>query len=53
MLTTNLLGLLAGLTILTGRVSASPIMARQGTNGDVAVGHHVQGMIKYRLPVTG
>jgi hypothetical protein len=44
MLTSNLLGLLAGLTIFTGQALASPILARQDAAEGVVIGHDIQGM---------
>jgi hypothetical protein len=44
MLTSNLLGLLAGLTIFAGPGFASPIFARQDAAEGVVIGHDIQGM---------
>jgi hypothetical protein len=44
MLTSNLLGLLAGLTIFAGQAFASPILARQDAAEGVVIGHDIQGM---------
>jgi hypothetical protein len=44
MLTSNLLGLLAGLTIFAGQGFASPILARQDAAEGVVIGHDIQGM---------
>jgi hypothetical protein len=51
MLTSNLLGLLAGLTIFAGQAFASPILARQDAAEGVVIGHDIQGMSRPVLTV--